>query len=147
MLSGGDSPAGLLGPSLHADVAAPFEQDVIERLRAAAGKPVSLHICGDTTDLLPAMAATGADVLALDHRVDMPAAAAVCGPNVTLWGNLDPVAVLLRANPAEVAAATTRLLRDVEAAGHGRFVLSSGCTLAVGTPPENLRALFAAARR
>ncbi len=146
MLSGGDSPAGLLGPTLYADVAAPFEQQVIERLRAATGKPVSLHVCGDTTDLLPAMAATGADVLELDHRVDMTWAAKVCGPNVTLWGNLDPVGVLLRANPAEVAAATRRLLHDMEAAGHRRFVLSSGCTLPVGTPAENLRAMFQTVR-
>jgi len=146
MLSGGDSPAGLLGPALHADVAAPFEQQVVERLRAATGQPVALHICGDTTDLLPAMTATGADVLELDHQVDMAWAAKVCGAEVALWGNLDPVGVLLRATPAEVAAAAKRLVGEMEAAGHGRFVLSSGCTLPVGTPPENLKALFAAVR-
>ena len=146
MLSGGDSPAGLLGPALHVEVAAPFEQDVIERLRAATGKPLSLHVCGETTDLLPAMTATGADVLELDHRVDMAWAAKVCGPEVALWGNLDPVGVLLRATPAEVSTATRRLVRDMAAAGHRRFIASSGCTLPVGTPAENLKALFAAAR-
>ncbi len=146
MLSGGDSPAGLLGPRLHAEVAAPFEQELVERLRTATGKPVSLHICGDTTSLLPAMARTGADILELDHRVDMAAAARIVGPGITLWGNLEPVGLLLRGTPEEVAAATERLLRGMETAGHRRFVLSSGCTLSVGTPAENLDAMFAALR-
>ncbi len=146
MLSGGDSPAGLMSPKLHAEVAAPFEQEVIERLRAATGKPVSLHVCGDTTDLLPAMTATGADVLELDHRVDLAAATRICGPEVALWGNLDPVQLLLRATPEEVSAVTTQLVRDMEAAGQRRFVLSSGCTLPVGTPAENLHAMFEAVR-
>ncbi len=146
MLSGGDSPAGLLGPRLYRDVAAGPEREVIKRLQTAVGKPVSLHICGDTTALLPLMARSGAEVLEIDHRVNLARAAEVCGPEVTLWGNLDPVTMLLRATPADVSAATARLVRDMAAAGHRRFVASSGCTLAVGTPAENIKAMFAAVR-
>ena len=146
MLSGGDSPAGLLGPRLYGTVAAEAERQVIGRLQAATGKPVSLHICGDTTALLPAMSGCGAEVLEIDYRVNLPDAARVCGPQVTLWGNLDPVTLLLRARPDEVAAATQRLVHEMADVGHRRFVASSGCTLAVGTPDVNLQAMFAAAR-
>ena len=46
ILSGGDSPAGLLGPALYEAVALPAERRVIHALRAATDKPVALHICG-----------------------------------------------------------------------------------------------------
>jgi len=146
ILSGGDSPAGLLGPKLYGDAVSQTERDLVERIRSATRKPVTLHICGDTTQLLPTMARSGADVLELDYRVDMATAADVCGPDMALWGNLDPVSVLRNATPEQVDAAARQLIGQMQQIGHRRFVLSSGCTLAVDTPAENLRAMFDAAR-
>ncbi len=109
--------------------------------------PVSLHICGDATAILAAMASSGADVLELDYRVPIAEAAGRVGPGVAIWGNLDPVAVLARGTVDQVRRATCDLLKAVDQCGHRRFVLSSGCTLAVETPRENLRAMFDAARQ
>ncbi len=67
-------------------------------------------------------------------------------PDIALWGNLDPVAVLAQGSTAEVQAAARRAIDTVAACGHPRFVLSSGCTLAVETPPENLNAMLDVAR-
>jgi MtaA/CmuA family methyltransferase len=142
LLSGGDSPAGLLGPRACERLALPAEQRVIAALRGATGKPVSLHVCGNATLLLPALASSGADVLELDHAVDLAQAARVVGPGVGLWGNLDPVGVLARGTPAAVRQEARRVVKDVQAVGHRRVVLSSGCTLAVETPFENLEALL-----
>lgn len=146
MLSGGDSPAGLLGPKLYRRLAWPWEQTVITALKSRTSLPVSLHICGNATALLPVMAASGADVLELDQCVDLAAAANVVGPRMTLWGNIDPVRVLAQGTPWQVRQAARSLIRAMAAAGHRRFVLSSGCTLAVETPTANLQALFDAAR-
>jgi MtaA/CmuA family methyltransferase len=140
MLSGGDSPAGLIGPRSYRDVALPLEKRLIAALRPT-GLPVSLHICGNSTSLLADMAASGADVLELDHQVDAARACRAAGPDVAIWGNLDPVAVLARGNVADVRHASRDLLQTVAACGHGRFVLSSGCTIAMETPPENLHAM------
>ena len=140
VLSGGDSPAGLLGPELYARLALPFEQQVIEALQAS-GKPVSLHICGNATPMLKHMAVSGADVLELDHLVDLAQACSLVGPGLTIWGNLDPVGVLAQGTPADVEHAARRTIHVMRSAGHRRFVLSSGCTLAVGTPAANLEAL------
>jgi len=41
-----------------------------------------------------------------------------------------------------VSREAREVLNLVAAAGHPRFVLSSGCTLAVATPAENLDALL-----
>ena len=146
MLSGGDSPAGLMGPRMYREVAMPLERRLIAQLKSHVSIPVSLHICGNTTHILAEMAATGADVLELDHQVDILQASQLVGPDVTLWGNIDPVSVLARGSVDDVRSATKQLIESIEDAQHGRFVLSSGCTLAMETPAENLHAMLDAAR-
>ncbi|HID21139.1 MAG TPA: hypothetical protein EYP14_01885 [Planctomycetaceae bacterium] len=141
LLSGGDSPAGMLGPDLYTEIAWPFEKRLIERLKASVRVPVSLHICGDTRAILEPMARTDADVLEIDWQVEMPDACRTVGSDVALWGNLDPVGLLARGTPQQVREAASRLIRAVRDCGHHRFVVSSGCTLAVDTPAENLDAL------
>jgi MtaA/CmuA family methyltransferase len=146
MLSGGDSPAGLIGPRLYREIALPAEQRLIASLKSQVSLPVSLHICGKATPILADMACSGADVLELDQQVDMAVACRIVPAEIALWGNLDPVGVLARGNREEVCAATDQLLRTVAANGRRRFVLSSGCTLAVDTPVENLAAMLDRAR-
>ncbi len=145
VLTGGDSPAGLIGPRRYREIALPFEQRLIAGLKAATGKPVSLHICGDAEPILADMARSGADGLEIDHRTDLGRACRTVGPDIALWGNLDPVGVLSRGDPARVRAAARQVRDSVAAAGHRRFVLSSGCTLAVETPFANVDALVAVA--
>ena len=144
VLSGGDSPAGLLGPAFYEEIAAPLEREVITRLQEETGLPVTLHICGDSSRLLLPMAGTGADVLELDHQVSIEEAVNVCGPNVAIWGNLDPVGLLLSATAEDVAEATEGLVQQVRRLGHPRFIVSGGCTLAVGTPSENIHSMVSA---
>lgn len=146
LLSGGDSPAGLLGPEFYEHIALPAERKVIAQIKTATRKSVSLHICGKSTPLLPLMATAGADVLELDHAVPISDAHRALGADIALWGNLDPVALLARGTPSEVRAEACRVVAEARACDHGRFVLSSGCTLAVETPAENLAALIAAVR-
>jgi uroporphyrinogen decarboxylase len=142
LLSGGDSPAGLVGREVYERLILPEEQRLIGEIKEATGKPVSLHICGNTKHILGLMGRSGADVLELDHLVELGEAAEVVGPKVALWGNLDPVGVLACGTVAEVRQAARRAMESLRGAGHSRFVLSSGCTLAVETPPENLEALL-----
>ena len=146
MLSGGDSPAGLIGPQLYRQVALPAEQRVIRGIRRHTSAAISLHICGKATPILADMATSGADVLELDYQVEMRQACRILGPHITIWGNLDPVGVLARGSVATVQEATRQLVRTMHDCGHRRFVLSSGCTLAIETPPENLDAMLLTAQ-
>lgn len=146
VLSGGDSPAGLIGPRFYREVALPWERRLIQEIKKKVSVPVALHICGDARPILSDMAASGADILELDYRVPISEAIERVGPNVAIWGNLDPVGVLSQGTVDDVREATVAILEAVERAGHRRFVLSSGCTLAVETPDANLRAFFDAAR-
>jgi MtaA/CmuA family methyltransferase len=146
MLSGGDSPAGLIGPGLYRDVALPLEKQVIAALKSQFSVPVSLHICGNALPILADMATSGADVLELDQHVDIASACRVVDPQIAIWGNLDPVRQLAQSTPAEVRSQTEDLIRTVRRCGRQRFVISSGCTLAPDTPPDNLRALIETTR-
>jgi MtaA/CmuA family methyltransferase len=144
LLSGGDSAAGLLGPAAYGTLALPAEQRLIAQMKTATGKRVSLHICGNATAILPSMKTSGADVLELDHAVPMSEACRIIGPEIALWGNLDPVGVLAQGTPQRVTEAARYVLAVVKDSGRRRFVLSSGCTLAMETPHQNVDALIQA---
>lgn len=144
VLTGGDSPAGLIGPQRYREIALPIERQLIAALKATTGKPVSLHICGNAVPILADMAGSGADLLEIDYRTDLSLACRTVGPEIALWGNLDPVSVLAQGSAHDVRLAAREAL--AAAKNHRRFVLGTGCTLAVETPFANVDALIAAAR-
>lgn len=141
MLSTGDSPAGLTGPDLYQEYVLPAERRVFDAIRPACDVPISLHICGNSTHILPAMASSGAEVLEIDHLVSLDDACRLVPENIALWGNIDPVGVIRNGSPDTVKSAATEALATVRKHDRSRFVLSSGCTLAPDTPPENIAAL------
>ena len=125
----GGSPA-YLGPR-------PFEQLVLPRLQqliAALPGPRVLSVCGRVTRALPLLAAAGADALNLDQTTDLAAARAALGPDVRLFGNLDPVGVLADGDPAQVTAAVQA------ASAAGADAVWPGCDLYPLTPTANLHA-------
>ena len=109
-------------------------------------KPVSLHICGNAAPILPDMVSSGADVLEIDHQVDLANACRIVGPDIGLWGNLDPVALLMQGSTEQIRQASRQAVEIVRACGHRRFVLSSGCTIAPDTPFENVKAMLRSTR-
>ncbi len=146
MLSGGDSPAGLIGPARYRSVALPFEQRLVAGLKQATPKPVSLHICGAAQPILADMARSGADMLEIDQKVDLARACQTVGQDIALWGNLDPVGVLAHGTVNQVERTTREALAIVKANERRRLVLSSGCTLALETPFGNLEGMLRLAR-
>jgi MtaA/CmuA family methyltransferase len=135
MIGVGDAAASLIGPALYGEWVLPLEA----RLAAAiheSGAAVKLHICGNTSSIVGLMARTGADIIDLDWMVSLDRARGTVGPDVTLCGNFDPVAVLLQGTPESVAAAA----RDCLLKGGSRFVLMPGCEVPPGTPEANIRA-------
>lgn len=157
----GDSLASLdmISPAIYERWAWPYEKSFFDRVRPAAderGALTLLHICGDTTPILPLSLATGAHIVEVDWKVDLAAArrasdttADATGGNgpVALMGNLDPTAVLLQGSPEEVrAAALAAITAATRPAAGGGFLLGSGCEVAPATPLPNMRAMVAATR-
>lgn len=138
MISTGDSPAGLIGKELYTQFALPAEQMVFTELRNKTKVFLSLHICGDASTLLDEMVKSGADVLELDHLVSLKEALTRVPPQIALWGNLDPVNLLLNGSPDMIRSTMSEIRELVHLDGRFSYILSSGCTLAPDTPASNL---------
>lgn len=140
----GDSAASLdlISPSIYEKYVFPFEQKVFKAITPTCekyGAVKLLHICGDTSLILPKMAATGTDILEIDHKVKLEKARKLAGDHICLVGNLDPVSVLMQGTPEQVQAAARQA---IEAAGqNGAYMLGSGCEVAIQTPVENILAM------
>ncbi|MCL5271441.1 MAG: uroporphyrinogen decarboxylase family protein, partial [bacterium] len=132
----GDAIASQVPPAIYERLIQPRERSLVDAIHAA-GARVRLHICGNITHLLPGIAELGVDILDVDHMVDMAAVRARVGPRVALAGNMDPVSVVRRGTPAVIRAAVRQAW---EAVGNP-FMITAGCEIPSGTPPEHLRAL------
>ena len=142
----GDAAASLINPRMYKEFALPYQQRVFAAIRAAGGVG-RLHICGQTTHLLPLMAQSGADIIDVDWMVDYEKAAQIYGEHgVAACGNFDPVAVMLQGTPEKVRASAQACL---QLGGPPRFSAAGGES-PLDTPHANLRAhtpaLAAAAR-
>ena len=144
MIGAGDAAASLISPAMYRAFALPYEQRVIRAVRGA-GSLVKLHICGNTTKLLPDMARSGADLYNVDHLVSLERAREVYGgAGVCFKGNLDPVSQVMQATPGECRE-NARQAIEIGTAGGARYMLSAGCEVPAETPDEVFEAFCRAA--
>jgi len=133
--------AMMISPAQFAEFSvAPFKKI----LKNVDNKPLILHICGDTKHLIEKMGQSGAVALSIDWQVDMKDAIKKIPSDVYLIGNLDPVAVFLDMNEAQIKEATLKLKNDMNE--YDNFIISSGCDLPIKTPDENIIAFIDAAK-
>ena len=139
----GDAIASLVSPPMYRRFALPCERRIFAAVRQAGAIP-RLHICGNTSRLVPDMLSSGADIVDLDWMVDLGAAAsaASAADAPALCGNFDPVRVLLNGTPDGVRAA----VRACAGSGGARWFCMAGCEVPDGTPDANIRAIAEALR-
>lgn len=135
--------ASQISPATYRRWTQPYEAKMAD-LAHSLGRRQMLHVCGNTTRNLEAMADTGSDVLDLDSAVSVAEAKRRVGDRVCLKGNVDPVGTLLRGTPEQVEA---ECRAAVAAAGGAGFILSSGCQIPRDTSVENVQAMTLAAER
>ncbi len=132
----GDAVASQISPKLYRQFALPHEKRIFAAVHEM-GALARLHICGNTTRLLPDMVQSGADIIDLDWMVDLRQAAQVFGPaGPAPCGNFDPVAVMFQGTPGQVRQATLDCLDW----GGRRSFSAAGCEIPDATPLENLLA-------
>jgi MtaA/CmuA family methyltransferase len=142
MVGAGDAAASLISPALYREFALPYEQRVIDAVHKAGGL-VKLHICGNTSKILPAMAESGADLFNVDHRVDFQSAKELyTRAGKAYKGNLNPVADMLQSSPGQCFMKSRRL---IEAAKGSRYILSPGCEVPGGVSDEVFASFCSAA--
>jgi len=144
LISSAFAGAGFLSRQHYEEFVLPFEHRVIAGIKEQFDIPIYTHTCGAIGDRLDLIAATGSNGIdTLDPpplgTVELGEAKSQTSGKVFLKGNLDPVNSLLLATPQTVREAVGRCLRD--AAPGGGYILSSACSVAPRTPPENLLVL------
>jgi len=146
MVSNGDSPAGpeLISAGMYRKYALPFERVIAEKAHEA-GMAYTLHICGNTDDILEYMLMTGADAIELDYKTDISKIFRYFHNKTTFIGNIDPANVLALGTPDLVKEKTLELLELYK--DSSRFILNAGCAIPPETPPENLKMMIGTARR
>ena len=130
----GGSP-GVLGPKRFESVVMPH----LQALTSALPGQVILSACGNTNGAMKLLAASGADALSVDQTNDL-ARSREDVPDVTLFGNLDPVGLISQGTPEEIKEAVEKVARS------GVDAVWPGCDLYPQTPLENLQALVEASR-
>jgi uroporphyrinogen decarboxylase len=128
-----DSWAGSLSAADYSRYVLPHSRRVL----AAVTDVPRIHFGVDTAELLGLMASAGADVVGVDWRVSLEAAAARVGPGVVLQGNLDP-ATVFAPWPAVAERAREVLRQGATAEGH---IFNLGHGVLPDTDPDVLARL------
>jgi uroporphyrinogen decarboxylase len=137
----------LLRPELYRRVVKPRHRRIVEAVKRY-GKKVAYHSCGSVYAILPDLIELGIDALnpvqvAAAH-MDSARLKREFGRDLVFWGAIDTQRVLSQGTPAEVRDEVRRRLADL--APGGGYILCAVHNIQAEVPPENVAAMYAAAR-
>ncbi len=126
---------------MYTDFILPFESQLATAVRNE-GVPIYTHTCGAIGDRLDLIAETGVSgIECLDPPplgdVDINQAVDLLQNKMFIKGNLDPVNTLLRGDSENVRAEVNTILHAADKTNG--FILSSACSVAPPTPPDNMK--------
>lgn len=137
----GDAFCSQIGPELYNRFAFSREKMLVDHIHNE-GAVAKLHICGNTSAILPGMISTGADIIDIDHLVpSMKDYASLLSPHQVFSGKSDPVTVIQDANRERIFQSVNS---DFMESGK-RCIVSAGCEITPGTTVENMKIFKTAA--
>jgi uroporphyrinogen decarboxylase len=138
------SPA-FLSPRQYEEFAMPYHTRFFTAMKEAGALTV-YHPCGGEYPIIcQVRRIPGVDAYHFSELVDVGVARQIYGPEVVLWGNVDPHLTLLMGTPEEVDREVEGI---IDKAGRlGNLVMCLGCSTPGNSPPRNLAALVESARR
>lgn len=131
----GNAVASLVGPHLYGEYAADYDRRLVEYIKGL-GARAKLHICGNTTALLPQIRdLVKPDIMDIDWMVDFEQSVRLfSGTGTAINGNMDPVSVMLKGSVDTVREAVRRCIN----ASENNTCIAAGCEIPAGTPERNL---------
>lgn len=150
LISSAFAGSGLISRGQYEEFVLPYEKKIVEGIQKEFDIPVYTHTCGSIGDRLDLMMASGTNGIdTLDPpplgTVELEEAKKLLTGKVFIKGNIDPVNTLLNSNEDEIT-------KDVEwrlnvGKPDGGFILSSACSVAPYTPPQNIELLIKLAEK
>jgi len=131
---------GFISPDQYLEFEQPYIRQIVESI-SRSGKPSYIHTCGMIDDRLEHMRDTGTNGLeCLDPppigNVELEDAFNRIGSEMFIKGNIDPVNILYNGNEDTISNdVRNRLQIGMQNPG---FILSTACSIAPKTPPENV---------
>lgn len=144
LISSAFAGAGLISRQHYEEFVLPYEKKIIDGVKKEHTIPVYTHTCGSIGDRLDLMIATGTNGIdTLDPpplgTVELEEAKKILSGKTFIKGNIDPVNTLLNGTQEQIK-------EDVKwrigvGKPDGGYILSSACSVAPSTPPENIELL------
>lgn len=122
----------IIGPKIFEDILLLEFQRIFREIKRHDVGTI-LHICGNVTNLLPFIIATGADAFSIDSMMPIPRVRQAILP-MAVMGNLSTL-LLAKGTPETVSDATRRVLDQKV------NILSPSCGLDRRTPLKNIQAM------
>jgi len=118
-----------------------FLRKIHEELHESLPCPLILHICGDTSDRLPYIRATGIECFHFDSKMPTPRARKLAGTDLALMGGTSNINVVRNGNPRTIA-------EDIsEKIGNNIDILGPECAVPLDAPWFNLKLIAEEAKR
>jgi uroporphyrinogen decarboxylase len=137
-----DSWAGQLSPQDYETFALPYQQRVVQQVKAThPDTPMILYING-SAGILERMGKSGVDIVSVDWTVDMAEARARLGANIGVQGNMDPCALY-----GSKDFIRDRILDTIRKAGKSGHIMNLGHGVLPTTPEENVAFFFETAKQ
>ena len=144
LISSAFAGAGLISREHYMEFVLPYEKRIITEVKKEFDIPIYTHTCGSIGDRLDLMLETttnGIDTLDPPPlgTVELEEAKKILTGKAFIKGNIDPVFTLLQGS-------TDQIKKDVEwrinvGKENGGYILSSACSVAPKTPPQNIELL------
>lgn len=130
----GDAVCSLVSPDLYSEFIFPLEKMLVEHAHML-GARVKLHICGNTSAILPEMILTGADIVDVDHLVgSMEDYVKLLSVNQVFCGNSDPVSIIQNGSDEELIESVSSCFKGTGRKG----IVSAGCEITPETTVKRL---------
>jgi [methyl-Co(III) methanol-specific corrinoid protein]:coenzyme M methyltransferase len=116
-------------------------QPILKELVKGIDNLTILHMCGTATPLVEMLHDCGANALSFDQRTDVSKARDILGKGARIFGNIDPVKVLLKGSKEDIERAV------IEALESGVDGIMPGCDIWPLTQCSNIKAMVDATKK
>ena len=142
-ISIGDAICSQISQSMYEEYILPYHVQLIDHVKSK-GVYSKFHICGDSSRALPYLIEAGVNILDVDSMVkDVASLTKILSKDQVLWGNIDPVSVILQGTPKIIDEEVKKLIHTT----NGRCIVAGGCEIPKGTPAENMYAFLEAVKK
>lgn len=141
----------LFSPSLYRKLFKPAHRKICDVIKSKTQAKIFLHSCGEIYTFLPDIIEVGVDILnpvqvACPRMGDTKKLKREFGSDLIFWGGgCDTQTVLPRGTPEQVEEEVKRRIADL--APRGGFVFTQVHNIQPDVPPENIAAMFKAAKK